>query len=233
MIHAKQLNKEYKKGSQSVFALKSIQLEIEKGEQVAVIGRSGSGKSTLLNILAGLDRPSSGEILVDGEPLHQLSEKAMARYRLKTVGIVFQSFQLIAQRNVHQNIELPLLLSGIPAKERKLRTQQAMEQVSMGHRANHFPYELSGGEQQRVAIARAIISQPKILLADEPTGNLDPHHRQEIQDLLIHLCRENDRTFVLVTHNYPLAESLCKRTIELKDGQIKDENDLVTKGGLL
>lgn len=226
MIHAQLLKKQYTKGQHTVIALNEIDLTIEKGQQLAMIGQSGSGKSTFLNLLAGLDRPSSGELLVHGKQLHKFSSKQIADYRLKTVGVVFQSFQLIAQRNVYQNIELPLLLSGVGGKERRLRTQEALEDVSMKHRANHFPFELSGGEQQRVAIARAIVTRPKILLADEPTGNLDPHNRHEIQALMSRLCRMDNRTFVLVTHDHQLADQMCQQIVQMKDGQIESQKEM-------
>lgn len=203
-------------------AVRDLQLEIQAGERVSIIGRSGSGKSTLLNLLAGLDQPSSGTLTVDSSQLHELSRKQMADYRLRTIGIIFQSFQLIPQRTAVQNVELPLIMKGVAAAERRQRAMEWLQKVRLDHRAGHFPYQMSGGEQQRVAIARALVNQPRILLADEPTGNLDSSTTEEVVDLLTKLCDESDVTFVLVTHDEPLADKFGHRKLRMADGVLSE-----------
>ncbi|MCL4153370.1 UNVERIFIED_CONTAM: hypothetical protein GTU68_054264 [Idotea baltica] len=181
---------------------------VDAGQRVAIVGKSGSGKSTLLNLMAGLDRPSAGTLSIGGQRLDQ------------TIGVVFQAFQLLPQRTALQNVELPLLFSKMPRHERHELARLWLEKVGLSKRASHHPYALSGGEQQRVAIARALVHQPKLLLADEPTGNLDSVSAHQVEDLMLELCRESNITFVLVTHNSGLAERCSDRLIRMFDGQM-------------
>ncbi|MCA9125517.1 MAG: ABC transporter ATP-binding protein [Planctomycetales bacterium] len=223
-IQAEALYKSYG-GAGGVAALAGVNCVIETGQRVAVIGKSGSGKSTLLNLFAGLDRPTSGQLTIAGRELHSLSSKEMARYRLDTVGVVFQAFQLIPQRTALQNVEVPLILAG---KDRQTRLQQAtqwLDKVGLSHRIHHHPYELSGGEQQRVAIARALVNQPKVVLADEPTGNLDTTTASDIVQLLTELCNQTQATFLLVTHDVDIADRLCKRKLIMRDGRLTEADD--------
>jgi ABC-type lipoprotein export system ATPase subunit len=184
MIHASQLTRSYKLGQSCIDAVADIMLAVQQGEKIAIIGRSGSGKSTLLNLLAGLDRPTAGTLMVHNKRLDQLSRTQMAEYRLKTIGVIFQAFQLIPQRTAFQNVELPLSLGGVSPKERRRIADEWLSKVGLLQRRDHLPYQLSGGEQQRVAIARALVHNPKVILADEPTGNLDSATAAEIMQLL-------------------------------------------------
>lgn len=220
MIQASAICKTYGSKSNLVRALDLLDFEISAGQCVAIVGRSGSGKTTLLNILSGLDRPSSGELLVNNQNLAKLSSGAMAEYRLKTVGVIFQSFQLISQRTAAQNVELPLIIAGETVSERRNKVQVALDKVGLTHRADHFPYQLSGGEQQRVSIARAIVKQPKVLLADEPTGNLDSKTTTEIMELLLSIAERESLTLVLVTHDLDLAEKYSEKQFSMNDGQL-------------
>ncbi|QDV22094.1 ABC transporter ATP-binding protein [Aureliella helgolandensis] len=218
-IVAQSLSKNYG-GTDVVWAVKDLSLRVERGERVAIVGKSGSGKSTLLNLLAGMDHPTAGELTVAGRNLHQSTHQEMARYRLETVGVVFQAFQLIPQRTALQNVELPLLLAGIHRQQRQARAREALAQVGLSHRLTHHPYQLSGGEQQRVAIARALIHAPQLVLADEPTGNLDSATSDDIVSLLSKLCEEQGTTLLLVTHDDDVARRTCRRTIRMSDGRI-------------
>lgn len=222
MIQAQSLTKTYGKSTGQVTAVRELDLAIEPGEHVAVVGKSGSGKSTLLNLLAGLDRPTGGMLSVAGRRLDSMSRHEMASYRSQTVGMVFQSFQLVPQRTALQNIELPLILAGKHARQRREQATEWLERVGLAERADHFPYELSGGEQQRVAVARALANRPRVLLADEPTGNLDSATAGDIQQLLAQLCEQSQLTFVLVTHETELASSLCNRQLTMIDGQLHE-----------
>jgi ABC-type lipoprotein export system ATPase subunit len=219
MIHASRLRKIYGDASSGVKAIDGVNLKIDSGQRVALLGRSGSGKSTLMNILAGLDRPTGGELIVAGKSLLELSPSEIAHYRRTCVGVVFQSFQLIAQRTAIQNVELPLILSGMNAAKRKRRVNECLERVSIAHRRNHLPAQMSGGEQQRVAIARAIVSRPPLLLADEPTGNLDSQTADQVTRLMLDVVAENNATLVLITHDQTLAETCATRTIHMQDGK--------------
>ncbi|HWQ35016.1 MAG TPA: ABC transporter ATP-binding protein [Blastocatellia bacterium] len=215
------VTKEYRMGSEVVRALDGVTLEIGRSEFVAILGTSGSGKSTLLNLLGGLDRPTSGDILFDGESLAPLSSREMSRYRLRKVGMIFQSFNLIPTMTARQNVSLALAFAGL---ERRVRQQKALDllaRVGLAARADHRPAELSGGEQQRVAIARALANNPQVLLADEPTGNLDSARAGEIMLLLDELRRRDGTTIILVTHDQDLAARFADRTIRLKDGRIE------------
>ena len=223
LIEASQLSKHYKSGTVEVSALRDFSLSVDSGQRLAIVGKSGSGKSTLLNLMAGLDRPSEGTLSIGGHRLDQMTSNQMANYRGQTIGVVFQAFQLLPQRTALQNVELPLLFSKTPRRERHGLAQHWLEKVGLAKRASHHPYALSGGEQQRVAIARALVHQPKLLLADEPTGNLDSASAHQVEDLMLELCRESNITFVLVTHDPGLAERCSDRLIRMSDGQMVED----------
>lgn len=202
----------------AVQALRGVSFEIQQGERVALLGKSGSGKSTLMNLLGGLDRPTSGNIEVDGKALHQLNSKLLARYRLQTVGMIFQSFNLISAQTALQNVELPLVFAGASPSARRKAAERALERVGLAHRLFHRPTELSGGEQQRVAIARALVNEPAVLLADEPTGNLDSDTTVAILELLNEHIRAHGTTLVMVTHDEDAAASSTDRVLRMQDG---------------
>ncbi|EIM25288.1 ABC transporter ATP-binding protein [Microvirga lotononidis] len=206
------------RGAARVHILKGISLGVDRGEAVGLIGPSGSGKSTLLMTMAGLERPDSGKVIVDGTDLSGLDEDALARFRGRRIGIVFQSFHLVPTMTALENVALPLELAG--EGEAFERAEAELQSVGLGHRLHHYPAQLSGGEQQRVAIARAIVPNPAILVADEPTGNLDETTGQSIVDLLFALKRDRGATLVLVTHDLALAR-LCDRMVRLRSGQVE------------
>jgi ABC-type lipoprotein export system ATPase subunit len=212
--------KSYRTGAAAVHALQGVSLEIRRGERVALLGKSGSGKSTLLNLLGGLDRPTSGIVEVDGHDLGRLRADGLAHYRLTTVGMIFQAYNLVASRTALENVELPLVFADRPRGERRQIARRALEQVGLGHRLGHCPSELSGGEQQRVAIARALINHPAIVLADEPTGNLDTDNARDIMNLLTERIRAEGATLLLVTHDEELARRTTERTIHISDGRV-------------
>ena len=214
------VERHYRMGQAVIRAVDGVSLEIGRGERVALLGASGSGKSTLLNLLAGLDRPTAGQIVVNGRDLGALTPLELARYRRQTVGMVFQSFNLIPSMTVEENVELPMRFAEVERGERARRTRQALERVGLGARMGHRPPELSGGEQQRVAIARALVNQPALLLADEPTGNLDSRTGEEIMGLLTEVNRNLGTTLVLVTHERPLAERFTSRQLQMADGKL-------------
>ncbi|MDT0594607.1 ABC transporter ATP-binding protein [Glaciecola petra] len=219
MIETKSVIKKVSTNEGELQILHPISFEVKPGESVAVVGASGSGKSTLLGLLAGLDEVSSGHIFLDGEPLHTMDEEARARLRGEKVGFIFQSFMLVQSLTALENIMLPAEIAGL--KDAKKRAQKIIEQVGLDHRAHHFPNQLSGGEQQRVAIARAFITQPKILFADEPTGNLDSANSEKVEDLLFALNKDSDTTLVLVTHDSKLADK-CDRQLTMNAGELTE-----------
>ncbi|MAU26242.1 MAG: ABC transporter ATP-binding protein [Muricauda sp.] len=222
MIEIKDLHKSYKMGSNSLHVLKGLNFSIKEGELVAIMGSSGSGKSTLLNILGMLDEADSGEYILDGVPIKNLTETKAARYRNKFLGFIFQSFNLINYKNAAENVALPLYYQGMPRKERQEKAMKYLEQVGLKEWAHHLPNELSGGQKQRVAIARAMAAEPKVLLADELTGALDSKTSYEIMDL-IQKINDEGNTILVVTHEEDIAH-MCKRIVHLKDGIIeKDE----------
>ncbi|MBD1259577.1 ABC transporter ATP-binding protein [Maribacter polysiphoniae] len=222
MIEIKDLHKSYKMGSNSLHVLKGINFTAEAGELVAIMGSSGSGKSTLLNILGMLDEADSGDYTLDGVPIKNLNETKAAKYRNKFLGFIFQSFNLINYKSAMENVALPLYYQKIPRKERQERAMKYLEQVGLKEWAHHLPSELSGGQKQRVAIARAMAAEPKVLLADEPTGALDSTTSYEVMDL-IQKINDQGNTILVVTHEDDIAH-MCKRIIHLKDGVIeKDE----------
>jgi predicted ABC-type transport system involved in lysophospholipase L1 biosynthesis ATPase subunit len=214
------LEKSYGPAHSAVHALRGVTLEIRTGERVALLGKSGSGKSTLLNVLGGLDRPTSGSVVVSGRDLARLSGKELARHRLTTVGMIFQSFNLIPSRTALQNVELPMVFAGRPPRERRATARRALEAVGLAERLGHRPNELSGGEHQRVAIARALVNNPEILLADEPTGNLDTATAGEIIDILMGHIAAHGTTLLLVTHDEDLARRCSDRILRMMDGRL-------------
>ena len=218
MIKTEKLQKIFRTEDVETWALHDVTLEIKEGEFVAIMGPSGCGKSTLLNILGLLDNPTNGTYQLNGVEVSKLSEADRTNLRKGVIGFVFQSFNLIDELNVYENIELPLLYMGVPKDERKRRVEEVMKRMDISHRVKHFPQQLSGGQQQRVAIARAVVANPKIILADEPTGNLDSKNGKEVMDLLTQLNKEGT-TVVIVTHSQHDA-GYATRTINLFDGQV-------------
>ena len=221
MIKTNNLQKIFRTEEVETWALAEVNIEISKGEFVAVMGPSGCGKSTLLNILGLLDNPTSGEFYLNGKEVSKLKENQRTSLRKGVIGFVFQSFNLIEELNVYENIELPLLYMKMPASERKKKVKEAMERMAISHREKHFPQQLSGGQQQRVAIARAVVANPDLILADEPTGNLDSKNGAEVMSLLTDLNREGT-TIVMVTHSMHDA-GYANRTINLFDGRVVPE----------
>ncbi|MEI3118365.1 MAG: ABC transporter ATP-binding protein [Parabacteroides johnsonii] len=221
MIKTVALEKIFRTEEVETSALNKVSIEVKEGEFVAIMGPSGCGKSTLLNILGLLDNPTTGEYYLNGIEVSQYTEAQRTKLRKGIIGFVFQSFNLIDELNVYENIELPLLYMGVPAAERKKKVQEAMERMAIVHREKHFPQQLSGGQQQRVAIARAVVANPKLILADEPTGNLDSKNGQEVMNLLNELNKEGT-TIVMVTHSQHDA-GFASRIINLFDGQVVTE----------
>lgn len=224
MIKLENIEKIFRTEEVETVALNKVSLEVKKGEFVAIMGPSGCGKSTLLNILGLLDNPTSGTYYLDGQEVGQLKESQRTKVRKGEIGFVFQSFNLIDELNVAENVELPLTYLGVAKKERQQRVKEILQRMSISHRAGHFPQQLSGGQQQRVAIARAVVMQPKLILADEPTGNLDSKNGQEVMQLLTQLNAEGT-TVVMVTHSQRDA-GYATRIINLLDGQVVDSTQL-------
>jgi len=217
------LCRHYQMGETLIRAVDGVSLQVGSGEFVALLGSSGSGKSSLLNLIAGLDRPTSGAVIVEDRDLARLSREELAKYRLRTVGMVFQSFNLVSRMTLAENVELPLRFAEVDRGQRSALTRQALERVGLSGRTSHRPSELSGGEQQRAALARALINQPKLLLADEPTGNLDSHTGAEIMNFLREFNESLGMTIVMVTHERTLAERYARRMIFLADGKLTDD----------
>ena len=216
------IKKSYQMGEVTVAALKGISLRIAQGDFVAILGPSGSGKSTMLHVLGGLDKPEAGEVLIENISLYKLDDNKLTDMRLQKIGFVFQFFNLLPRLTALRNVELPLTLANLPERESKEKAREMLELVGLGDRLTHRPTELSGGEQQRVAIARALINDPKIVLADEPTGNLDTTTGGEIVGLMKRLNKEKRQTFVVVTHDIGVAEN-ADRIVFLKDGLVQGE----------
>jgi len=217
LVRTERLSRRYVMGDTVLSALDAVSLAFDAGEIAAIVGRSGSGKSTLLQLLGGLDRPTSGEVYVRGKRLAESSEDELALYRRQDVGFIFQFFNLVSTLTAQQNVELPLVLAGVPRGERRTRAAALLDRTGLGARRDHRPSQLSGGEQQRVAIARALVHDPPLLLADEPTGNLDSKTAAEILELLASLA---GKTILVVTHDRGLADSFARRTVELRDGKV-------------
>jgi len=222
-IRSESLCRHYHMGETLIRAVDGVSLEVRSGEFVALLGSSGSGKSSMLNLVAGLDRPTSGSVVVQERDLAKLSREELAKYRLHVVGMVFQSFNLIPSMTLSENVELPLRFAEVDRSQREKLSREALERVGLGARMDHRPSELSGGEQQRAALARALINRPKVLLADEPTGNLDSHTGTEIMDMIRELNQQLGMTVVMVTHERALAERYAQRLIFLADGKLVDD----------
>jgi putative ABC transport system ATP-binding protein len=219
LVVAHGLRHEYRAAAGAVHALRDVELEVGRGQLVAVRGRSGSGKTTLLNLLGGLDRPTAGEVIVDGQEVNRLGEQELVRFRRETVGFVFQAFGLIPILSAAENVEVPLRLVAAEAGERDGRVRALLERVGLADRANHRPHELSGGEQQRVAIARALANRPRLLLADEPTGQLDSHTGHAIMELLRAVVSDEGVTAIIATHDVAMLD-VADRVLELQDGRL-------------
>ncbi|HLZ49435.1 MAG TPA: ABC transporter ATP-binding protein [Candidatus Acidoferrum sp.] len=219
-VRAERVSRHYEMGTAVIRAVDDVTLEVRSGEFVALLGSSGSGKSTLLNLMAGLDRPTGGAIFANGRNLSDLSSLELARYRSKTVGMVFQSFNLLPRMTLEENVELPLRLAEVDRAERGKRVADALERVRLEKRLSHRPSELSGGEQQRAALARALVNRPTLLFADEPTGNLDSATGESIMLLLKEIQQTLGMTIVMVTHERPLAERFANRIVSLADGKL-------------
>jgi len=220
VIEAENLTKVYKMGTMEVHALRGLSMKVERGEVIAIMGPSGSGKSTLMNMIGCLDHPTSGEYFLDGERVSNLRDDQLASIRNRKVGFVFQSFNLLPRATALSNVELPMRYAGV-TRERKARARAALEKVGLGDRTHHKPSELSGGQQQRVAIARALVNDPAIILADEPTGNLDTKSGEEIMRLLLNLNQERGTTLIIVTHDADVAAQ-TRRSIHIRDGVVVD-----------
>jgi len=221
MIEVRNAGKTYHQGAKEVYALRDVSFRIEAGEFLSIMGPSGSGKSTLLNLIGGLDQPTTGEVFIDNRPLHGISDDELTLIRRRRVGFIFQFFNLLPILTAIENVSLPLLLEGIPFSRIKGKAASLLEQVGLGKRMEHRPEQLSGGEMQRVAIARALITDPAVLLADEPTGNLDSHTSEEIF-LLLSKLNEKGQTIVMVTHD-PKAAAYGSRIITLRDGSLSED----------
>ncbi len=220
LIEVTNLRKIYHKGSVSIPALRGVSVSVEEGEFISVVGRSGSGKSTLLNLIGGLDTATSGSIAVRGSDLSRMNRSGLAEHRRHTVGMVFQSFNLISHRSALENVMLALIFGGVARGERRARATTLLRRVGLGRRLDHTPAELSGGEAQRVALARALANDPDVLLLDEPTGNLDSATAREIVDLVVGLNRDAGLTAIMVTHEQDIAREVSNMVIELLDGRV-------------
>jgi len=230
LIETQEVTRVYQMGTNLVTALDHVNVSLNEGEFVGIQGTSGSGKSTLLNLLGGLDRPTSGEVLFDTKPLGPLTKKEMARYRRHSVGMIFQNFNLITTMTASENVRLALAFGGVRGTERRQRSEELLERVGLADRTDHRPLEMSGGEQQRVAIARALANHPRVLLADEPTGNLDSTRARELLALLREMVDREGLTVLLVTHDHDLARSFADRIIMMKDGKVVSGQSSVVSG---
>ena len=229
-LRTERVTRQYQMGAALIRAVDEVSLAVGTAEFLALLGSSGSGKSTLLNLMAGLDRPTSGAILAHDRNLAEMNALELARYRNRTVGMVFQAFNLLPRMTLEENVELPLRLAEVERSERGGRVREALERVHLEKRLSHRPSELSGGEQQRAALARALVNRPTILLADEPTGNLDSATGLEIMNLLQEINRSLGMTIVLVTHERPLAERFAHRIVELADGKLLSSGNKIVSG---
>lgn len=221
ILQARDLNKTFRQGDTDIHVLRGINLTVGSGDTLAIVGSSGSGKSTLLHLLGALDSPTGGEVIIDGQPVTPLSEAARGDLRNATLGFVYQFHYLLPEFNAEENVSMPLRIRGVEAAEASQQARDLLERVGLGHRLRHKPGEMSGGERQRAAIARALVTRPKCLLADEPTGNLDEKTAERVFDLILELNRETDTSLVMVTHNMQLADCMQKR-LELHEGQLQE-----------
>jgi putative ABC transport system ATP-binding protein len=222
LVRVTEVSKNFRRGSEEIHVLSNLDLEVKRGEFLALMGPSGSGKSTLLNLIGGLDRPSRGSVWIGEDQVNVLSDRQLASWRARHVGFIFQFYNLLPVLSAERNVELPLLLTHLSKSERKKHVELAMKIVGLGHRTGHYPRTLSGGEQQRVGIARAIVTDPTLLLCDEPTGDLDRKSGDEILSLLQALNQEHGKTIILVTHD-PHASARATRTVHLDKGQLSNE----------
>jgi putative ABC transport system ATP-binding protein len=224
LIELVEIARYYTMGDERIAALDGVSFAIDRGEMVAIVGSSGSGKSTLLNILGCLDTPSAGEYRLDGANVQSLSDDDRARVRNHQIGFVFQSFQLLHRASAMKNVGLPLVYRGVPARERDRRAAAALTRVGLGHRMGHKPYQLSGGQRQRTAIARALVTEPSLLLCDEPTGNLDPSNTTEIMELLLRINLKGT-TVLVATHNQAVVDRMRRRVVRLDDGRVVTDEE--------
>ncbi len=231
LIVLKNLRKVYKMGDEKIVALNDINLNIAKKEFLCLIGTSGSGKSTLLNMMAGLEKPTKGEIIINNLHIEKMSEKDVTKFRQLNIGFVFQSYNLISTLSAIENVSLGLTFKGVPKSKRDTMAKKMLENVGLGNRLHHKPQEMSGGQQQRVSIARAFVDNPKIVFADEPTGNLDTKTSFEVMDLITGMARENSQTLIIVTHDTEIAD-YANRVVYLRDGSIEKihQNEIVRGG---
>jgi putative ABC transport system ATP-binding protein len=227
ILEVQNIKKQYNRGDQKVEALRGISLDLNRGQFASIMGPSGSGKSTLLHLIGGLDRPSSGSIVLEGQPIEKYSDNQLSSFRRKRLGFIFQFFNLLPTLNALENVALPLLLDGIPLKKIAPKAKELLSQMGLTSRMEHRPDQLSGGEMQRVAIARALIADPILVLADEPTGNLDSKSGKQVLELLANLARERGHTILMVTHD-PNAASYGNRLIQLRDGLLESDTAVST-----
>ena len=223
-IEVRNLRKVYRLGNEKVYALRNIDLDIEKGEVCCILGTSGSGKSTLLNMLAGLEKPTRGDIFINGVNIAKLSERKLAKFRQENTGFVFQSYNLISHFTALENVGMPLMFKGIPKKARNKTSKAMLKAVGLGDRLRHRPNQMSGGQQQRVGIARAFVAKPNVIFADEPTGNLDTKTTDDVMRLMVSMCRKHNLTLILVTHDLEIAE-YADRIVHIIDGSIVSIED--------
>ena len=231
MITVKNLRKVYKVGNEKVVALDNVNLEIEKGEFCCIVGTSGSGKSTLLNQLAGLEKPTKGSVVINGENISKMDEKKLAVFRQNNIGFIFQAYNLMPTMTAVENVAFPLMFQGVKKSVREKKARAILKEMQLKDRMNHKPTELSGGQQQRVGIARAFVGQPSVIFADEPTGNLDSKTTEQVMDMLMEISEKNNITFVMVTHDPELAKK-AKRVVTLVDGKIIHDTKQEDKGDI-
>ncbi len=224
LVEIRNVTKTYSKGEQKITPLRDVSLDVEKGDFVSLMGASGSGKSTLLNLIAGIDRPTSGQLVIDGTDITRLSRTQLAGWRASHVGYIFQLYNLIPVLTAYENVELPLLLLPLSGAERRKRVEIALEAVGLSDRADHYPRQLSGGQEQRVGIARAIVADPAIVVADEPTGDLDAETTEQVLELLQRLNAELGTTFIMVTHD-PKSAAIARRRLRLEKGQLLEPEE--------